>query len=284
MSSDTLIILLPLVALILAGVCIAGLWYWWSSGQEDTAGLPEGTASDTPQTRTSQPAEPTVGDVVGKVTTSAQSWLANIARAASTASASSAPTAGYGSVVSPHPMADGEMVEVLRVLRDLADGSLVVEIGGRKYRSLTEIAEPQVKRRFLGNAQALALFAEAAGSPSAPWPAPTFEVTAQPDLPPTEFVEPLLSSSQLVGDVEPLISQEQPGGPKTMADEIEELIQVRLKSIPTLMHRSIHILQGAGGGIRVEVDGRYFDSVAGVTDPDVMAFLQSIIRQWEARQ
>jgi hypothetical protein len=181
-------------------------------------------------------------------------------------------------------MADGEMVEVLRVLRDLADGSLVVEIGGRKYRSLTEIADPQVKRRFLGNAQALALFAQVAESPSMPWPASTPDVTLQPDLPPTELAEPLLSTSQLVANVEPVISQVQPGGPKTMADEIEELIQMRLKSIPTLMHRSIHILQAAGGGIRVEVDGRYFDSVAGITDPDVMAFLQSIIRQWEARQ
>src|SRR4030042_1675851 len=34
MSSDTLIIILPLLALVLAGVSIAGLWYWWSSGQE----------------------------------------------------------------------------------------------------------------------------------------------------------------------------------------------------------------------------------------------------------
>ncbi len=82
----------------------------------------------------------------------------------------------------------------------------------------------------------------------------------------------------------PAASQEQSGGPKTMADEIEELIQLHRGTSPSLASRSIHIRQGAGGGIRVEVDGQYFDSVASVTDPDVTAFLQSVIREWEARQ
>ena len=79
-------------------------------------------------------------------------------------------------------------------------------------------------------------------------------------------------------------SQEQSGDPKTMADEIEELIQLRLRATPELMLRAIHIRQGSGGGIRVEVDGRYFDSIGDVTDPEILTFLQSVIREWEERQ
>lgn len=279
MSSDTLIIILPLLALVLAGVSIAGLWYWWSSGQEgETSENPESTASAKAQLQGSQPAEPTVGDVVGRVSSSAQSWLANVARAAITPPTGSAPTVGY-------PSADGEMVEVLRVLRDLADGSLVIEIGGRRYRSLSEVVDPQVKRRFLGNTQALAQFAQlsASSSPSV-WSSPAPETTEQASLLPLQESAPSPAVPQPASIAAPIVPQVQPSVPKTMADEIEELIQLRLRVTPTLMRRSIHIQQAAGGGIRVEVDGMFFDSVAGVTDPEVTAFLQSIIREWESRQ
>lgn len=293
---NSLIIILPLLALILAGVSIAGLWYWWSSGQEqEVTGHQEGRPTGGSQPQASQPpqgAEPTVGDMLGRVTSTAQSWIANIARSAS-APAASASVPGYAPAASTSPTTDGETVEVLRVLRDLADGKLVIEIGGKRYRSLAEIIDPQVKRRFMGNAAALAQFAQVSTAPLSPaavlWPAPKTEVVDQPPTitypPPQQSVEP---SIQPAGTTEtavaPADSQEQPSAPKTIADEIEELIQLRLHTTPALMYRSIHIRQGAGGGIRVEVDGHYFDSVAEVTDPEVTAFLQSVIHEWEARQ
>lgn len=290
-----LLILLPLLALILAGVSIAGLWYWWSSGQEEeTVETQEARPVGGAQPQAPQPVEPTVGDMVGKVTSTAQSWIANIARAASTPAAGSAPAPGYAPAAGLPSTVDGEMVEVLRVLRDLADGRLVIEIGGKRYWSLAEIIDPQVRRRFMGNAQALAQFAQVPLSPpsqATTWPDPAPETIEQPPLssqpvtypPPPQSLDP---SFQPAGEVVAPLSdlQEQPGEPKTMADEIEELIQLRLRMTPALMYRAIHIRQGAGGGIRVEVDGRYYDSVVDVADPEVAAFLQSVIREWEARQ
>lgn len=285
-NTNILFVILPLLAVVLAGVSIAGLWYWWSSGSEETEEQPEGASSST-RPEDSKPAEPTVGDVVGKVTTTAQSWIANVARAAVTPVGSAAPTSGYTPTGRVTHTPDGEMVEVLRVLRDLADGSLVVEIGGKRYRNLAEIVDPQVKRRFMGNAQALVQFTQATAStvPQAPaWPAADSSDTEEPPFSSFLPADPALSSAPLTDVVEPAVPPAQPSNSKTMADEIEELIQIRLITTPNLMNRAIHIRQGAGGGIRVEVDGRYFDSVAGVTDPEITAFLQSVIREWEARQ
>ena len=68
-----------------------------------------------------------------------------------------------------------------------------------------------------------------------------------------------------------------------MGEQIEELLQQRLSANPELTHRSIHIHSTAGGGIEVEVDGRFYDSVGDVSDVEVQSFLQDVIREWEAR-
>ena len=71
---------------------------------------------------------------------------------------------------------------------------------------------------------------------------------------------------------------------QSMADEIEELLQYRLTLSPELKHRSIHIRPGIGGAILIEVDGEFFDGVGDIIDGAVSEFIQSTIREWEARQ
>jgi len=285
MSSETLIVLLPLLALLLAAVSIAALYYWWSSGQEEpTINQESGTANEA-QPQEYQLDETTVGDLFGKVTTSAQSWIANIAKAtAPTANPTTAPS--YSSTASVPSVSDGEMVEVLRVLRDLADGELVIEIGGRRYRNLAEMTDPQIKRRFMGNAQALYRFiGEEARSPAqAIWPSPPSGTAEQPSSPPQPTAVPAFSPpAQPAKTVPATDEEEQSEAPKTIADEIEEMIQHRLGMTPSLIGRSIHIRPTVEGGIRVEVDGHGFDSVSDVSDPEVLGFIQSVIREWEAR-
>lgn len=278
---NILVILLPLLALLLAAISVAALYYWWTSGHEDSEG------SDAYQTRDFQPqeykiSEPTVGELVGKVTTSAQSWLSNIAKTAATPTSSAANSSGYAHASDMTPISDGETVEVLRVLRDLADGGLVVEIGGRRYRGLDEIIDPQVKRRFMGNAQALSLFAQVDMVPKMDLTPASSEAGVQPPS-----SSPVMGTSSVpVHPAKPIAipdAKEEGDTPKTIADEIEEMIQYRLLVTPSLMGRSIHIRSAAGGGIRVEVDGHGFSSVSDVPDPEVLAFLQSVIHEWEER-
>jgi hypothetical protein len=71
---------------------------------------------------------------------------------------------------------------------------------------------------------------------------------------------------------------------RPMAEQIEELLQYRLMGSPDLRHRSILVRSSADGGVRIEVDGRFYDGVGDVEDAEVRAFIQSIIQEWEARQ
>ncbi|HOA25801.1 MAG: hypothetical protein WBH90_14810 [Aggregatilineales bacterium] len=270
MPQNLLISLLPFIALILAGLSVAALWYWWISTKDDEPEESAGQPIGEPASRAELSAEPPAAKPV----------LTSV----------SAPPASAA-----QPVFEGEAIEVMRILRDLADGSLIVEIDGRRYRSLNEIVDPQVGRRFMGNAQALADFAklgkirvpeEWAQVPtperpaaSAPQP-PAHPAAPPPPPPPPEPAAPRRGGLFRRAQAE----DEQPVEQPPIAEQIEELLQYRLSQTPELAHRSIHIRPAIDGGIRIEVDGRTYEGIGDVDDDEIRAFLQETVRQWEARQ
>ncbi|GAB4468917.1 MAG: hypothetical protein Kow00124_03620 [Anaerolineae bacterium] len=296
MGDNTLIIVMPIVALVLASLSVGALWLWWQmsgdksqeeqeEGQADPA-APEAAPGGTPPEEGL--GDLTVGQIVGKLTQSVGGLMPRRA-----AAEPAAPQ--IASALPP----DG-MVEIMRLFRDLADGSLIVQIEGRQYRSLREIDDPQIGRRFLGNARALAQFArldrlgaadetpqaEEAAAVQPPFPEEAPEVPDRPAAVPPGVTPPPAEEGRSHGGLfrraEPAPAE--PEEPRTMADEIEELLQFRLALSPQLRERSIHIRSTAAGGARIEVDGRFFDSVEHVSDESVRMFIQSVIREWEARR
>lgn len=275
MAAETLIILLPLLALVLAVLSIGGLWYWWTSTREeepkeqaplgDRGGLGLPLEDDLDRLRPLPPPGSPVRPPSLLGTPSSPAETLPAARAL--------------------PLPDSEAVEVMRVLRDLADGSLVVEIGGRRYRSLRDIDDPQVGRRFMGNVKVLARFAqldkysvpEAWVEPpadAAPAPPPLADQGwSAPPPPPSSLLQPA-RQADIQADLQPF----------SMVEQIEEMLQDRKMRNPALAHRSIHIHSTAGGGVRVEVDGRYYEGVGDVQDDEARGFLQATIREWEDRQ
>jgi hypothetical protein len=280
MMGDSLIVIIPLLSLILASLSIAGLWYWWTaSGEEETpkdeeAGTRTGEA-------VSLEDEATVGDLAARVGGLFRSILPD--RFAGSGETAPAPAARRAvAPASPQavaPVADGEAVEVLRILRDLADGGLIIEVGGLRYRSLDEIPDPQIVRRLVGNAQDLAHFAQLATTPAEgqPYPPPPPSVTAQ-SARPSPAAQPKPLKKQAAAE------DEEPPAPQSMAEEIEDLLQMRLQMVPSLAYRSIHIHQAPGGGVSIEVDGQHFDSITDIKDGEVQSFIQTVIQEWEARQ
>ena len=69
-----------------------------------------------------------------------------------------------------------------------------------------------------------------------------------------------------------------------MAEMIEDLLQYRLMAHPEYVHRSIHIRPTIDGGLRIEIDGSFYEGIGDLTDEEVRTFLQEIVREWEARQ
>jgi hypothetical protein len=319
-NGNLLIVLLPLVALILAGLSVAGLWLWWDMSREEE----EGPA------RRPEPAPPESPEPGSDVFPAAASperasggWLGRLIGDAperpdaSPPAPPSVPLSERGSRSVPPPM-PGDVVEVFRIYRDLADGALIVEIEGQRYRSLGEIGDAQVGRRFIGNVQALAGFARlgdaeipgewSAESPfasrgesaafsqserqsrSVP-PPPPAPASTQPPMPPPPSPpspsQPAESPSLLGGLFGRGARQAAPEEEidvRPVAEQIEELLQFRLTASDELRHRSIHVRPTVDGGVRIEVDGRFYDGVDAVEDEEVRTFIQSVIREWEARQ
>ncbi len=70
----------------------------------------------------------------------------------------------------------------------------------------------------------------------------------------------------------------------TIADQIEALLQARLVNLPSYSRRTIHVRPSVSGGVKIEVDGQYYDGVGDVTDPDVRELLMDVVREWESQQ
>jgi hypothetical protein len=68
-----------------------------------------------------------------------------------------------------------------------------------------------------------------------------------------------------------------------IAGAIEAYLQHKLHFTPIFDGRSIHIYPAPDGGVSIEVDGQFYDSVGDVNDPDVRDFLQGTIQEWQDR-
>ena len=68
-----------------------------------------------------------------------------------------------------------------------------------------------------------------------------------------------------------------------LADAIENYLQHKLRHTDDFAGRTIHVHPAPDGGVAIEVDGAFYDSVGDVTDNDVRAFLSQTIQEWQAR-
>jgi hypothetical protein len=178
-----------------------------------------------------------------------------------------------------------DAIEVLRVYRDLSDGRLIVQIGDRYFRHSGDVRQPELLRRiatiirdmmvqFVGSQSGLSASASGAA------PLPTAETSAAGPLPIEPPAEVLKGGfRKLAGSVVQSASQGTPG----IATAIEDFLQYKLINTPQLSTRSIHIRTTPDHGVRIEVDGHYYDAISDIVDADVREFLAVTMREWEAR-
>jgi hypothetical protein len=203
-----------------------------------------------------------------------------------------------------------DSIELLRVWRDLSDGSLIIEIGGQRFSSVSELQGAKLDRRFLNVVRDLTAMLRAASTqPPAPPKAPpkpaaapppqpaAAEATGQPDQPAKKPAPPPASDDlpsmapgtmfKQMGRVamghKPDPVEETPE--LSIPEQIEQILQKHLADLPEYADRSIHVRPSPfGGGVRIEVDGQYFEGVGDVTEDKVRALIQNAVREWEQSQ
>ncbi len=210
-----------------------------------------------------------------------------------------------------------EAVEVLTILRDVADGGLLVQIGDKVYRNPPAAADPEFKRRFnltmkelaSGNRVTLetpAVKPSAATVISTPPPLvePDGAPTAEPPTPPRSTTSEARSvmatppTVPLPGDLPKFKMPDQIEPPRrgrkappkevipeiNIAAAIESYLQHKLALTPAYATRSIHVRPAAHGGVEIDVDGHIYEAVSDIADADVRAFMANTIEEWQSRQ
>ncbi len=169
--------------------------------------------------------------------------------------------AKIGTLNQQRPSDDEEMVEVMRIYRTLTDGKLVIQMGNQRYRSITEMRDPDMAQRFTDTTQELmSLTGNTAGS----------------------RLKSLASSVVAATKAAPSPAA-QPISPVGIVQAIEDFLQLKLATSPKFSTRSIHIKPGQNQGLRIEVDNHSYHAIGDVVDPDVREFLAGVMQEWDAR-
>jgi hypothetical protein len=212
-----------------------------------------------------------------------------------------------------------QATELLSVLRDERDGRLMVQIGDKGYRSLTDA--PEAKREFTKIMKELSGLimqpddnppsamvapepeflspetpAKSMGDLFAQTPASTPASTPMPATPKPTVERDVLMPGDLPSykfDDNPATIQFGRGGVKKVeftpppamdiASAIEAYLQYRLRD-SDFAERDIHVLPAIGGGVRIKVDQKFYEFVDEIDEPNVRAFVQETIAEWQERQ
>lgn len=200
--------------------------------------------------------------------------------------------------------------EVMTILRG-DDNRLLVRIDGQLYSATVPITDAGMRKSFSGTIRELVKLAtdmptppKAPPAPPKPIPEPAASAPAMPTAEPHKPAEPKPAAStppaartgEVPGDL-PMFRQmaSEPlkfrgGKPKQAVPEIavgsaiEAYLQYRLQHAPDFTERSIHVHNAVGGGVTIEVDGRFYDAVRDVEDEAVRDFLTTTIEEWQNRQ
>ncbi len=205
-------------------------------------------------------------------------------------------------------------VEMMRVLRVPPMGKLVVEVSGQRFEMLSEINHAKVEQRLLAAIGELIIFAggyqalvdAGVASPLIPpstvsSPPPTSksepsetndpELTAQQarflaeleaqrdslrsEIPPPQIED--LASAPLP----PVAPPPKPAAEQSLADQIDAILQKHLAAEPELSRRMIRLRENPSGGLRIEIDGQFYDRPREIPELAIQRLIKKALKEWE---
>jgi hypothetical protein len=206
-----------------------------------------------------------------------------VAQARSSARQAQPPAASGAKSTSPAgSTGDRELLSVVRT----KEGGLSVLAGGRPYRRLRDINDPRVGQDTIEAIRAVLAFAEGWLSFIQEWSAEISKAEASPPARPGPAQQ---SRPESTGRA-PLphtgtMAVPPPGSmlaPLPLIDEVNDLVQKRLRENPDLADHLITLSTALDGSLRIYVNQQVFQAVGDITDPQVKALIQGAIREWEA--
>jgi len=211
--------------------------------------------------------------------------------------------------------------QILSLVRSEAGGALHIEVGGVRYRRLTDIEDPQVRRQVVAAAWELVQFTGVLGH-DAITPAPIEETQSwREDLrkgstselgriraasgtaaeavasPAPEEVEerflsllsemgqtsPSLEKPSIIGAVKQRMAPKQlePERIRTFVDDIDDIVQRRVQLVPALLGRDLHVRLGPGDSVRFAFEGKEYEDLEQVPNMTARQLIKDAIQEWE---
>lgn len=179
-----------------------------------------------------------------------------------------------------------EEKELLRVSRT-GDGELGVFVQGRPYRRLREINDPRLGRDTIEALQAILAFAEGWIHSIQQWAAEAEvakEAETEGERPPRRLPRVAPRQAEGLSGLTERPGVREPGrmlDPLPLVEEVNDLVQRRLRERPDMAHHLITLTTGLDGGLRIYVDQQAFQTLDDLTDPEVRSLIRDAIREWE---
>lgn len=191
-------------------------------------------------------------------------------------------------------------VEVMRVIRVPPLGKLQVQVGNRRFTTLNEVEDEPTKHRLMAAVGELIVFtdgyealvtagvapplstdqADAASVPASMRErqnAFLAELERQRDAARAEAASAAGSNAA----VEPIVESPEASS-LSIVGQIDRLLQKHLAAKPELSGRSIHLEGDPAGGLRIKIDGRYFQKPSDVEDEAIQQAILSALKEWDA--
>ncbi len=67
----------------------------------------------------------------------------------------------------------------------------------------------------------------------------------------------------------------------SVVEQIDAILQKYVAAEASLAQRSIHLEQDPSGGLRIEVDGTYYQKPAQIQEPKIQICIKRALKEWE---
>jgi hypothetical protein len=190
-------------------------------------------------------------------------------------------------------------VEVMRVIRVPPLGKLQVQVGNRRFTSLSEVEDEPTKHRLMAAVGELIVFTDGyealvtagVAPPLSTDQAGTTSIPASMEDRQNAFLAELerqrdaaraeAASAASTAAVEPIVESPEASS-LSIVGQIDRLLQKHLATQPELSGRSIHLEGDPAGGLRIKIDGRYFQKPGDVEDEAIQQAILSALKEWDA--
>lgn len=193
-----------------------------------------------------------------------------------------------------------EEIELMRIVRVPPMGRLVVQAASNRYENLSEIEDDRLKRQvitaigeligFVGGYQALVDEGVApplsAQTPSGGLQSKAAALKEQQD----RFLATLQNEKERMAQANqsrrvPEVDVTQPTPeqePASIVEQIDLILQRYLSQSEAYNGRSIHLVQGPEGNVKIQVDGQVFDRPRDIEEKPIQVMIKRALKEWEA--